>query len=249
MRIIAKLDIKNNFVIKGINFEGLRKIGTPRELVKKYYIDGADEIIYQDCVASLYQRNSLIELIKETSENVFIPLTVGGGIRSLEDVNKLFKNGADKIFINSFGFENKKIFSSLVDKYGSQSIMLSIEAKKIERNKWLAYKNYGRDNTQIEVIEWIKEIIDYGVGEILIASIDHDGLKKGFDLELYNKVSKICSVPIIASGGYGNVDHIIDLKKFTNIEAVTLSSTIHYNLESIKKIKINLREKNIDVRL
>ena len=163
MRIIARLDIKNNFVIKGINLEGLRKVGTPNNLAKKYYDEGADELIYMDCVASLYERSSLEKVLKDASKNIFIPFAVGGGIRSLNDAIRMFSNGADKIAINSAAIDKPQIFGDMVQKFGGQSIMLSIEAKKINSNKWVIYKNYGREKTNIDVFDWIKKISQYEI--------------------------------------------------------------------------------------
>ena len=237
MRIIARLDIKNEDVIKGINFEGLRVVGKPNELAKKYYNDGADELIYSDCVASLYGRNNLSKLVKKTAEDIFIPITVAGGIRKEQDADSLMKNGSDKIAINTELFKNKQIGKLLVHKYGSQSVMLSIQAKKISKSSWEAYINFGRDKTNTDVIEWSKEMAHYNFGELLLTSIDADGLSAGFDVELYEKVSKIINIPIIACGGFGKLAHIDELRKYANIDAISISKSLHYNQIKISEIK------------
>jgi cyclase len=237
MRVIARLDIKNENVIKGINFEGLRVVGNPNNLAKKYYNDGADEIIYSDCVASLYERNSLINLVERATKDIFIPITVAGGIRSESDANLLMKNGADKLAINTELFKNINLGELLIKKYGSQSIILSVQAKKISKTSWEAYINFGRDKTSIDVIEWVKKLSNYNFGELLLTSIDADGLCGGFDVELYENVSKIINIPIIACGGFGNLNHIRELKKFADIDAISVSKAIHYNKVNIREIK------------
>ena len=237
MRIIARLDIKNENVIKGINFEGLRVVGKPNNLAKKYYKEGADELIYSDCVASLYGRNNLSGLVKEAVKDIFIPITVAGGVRSEKDADLLMKNGSDKLAINTELFKNPEVGSILIKKYGSQSIMLSIQAKKISSTSWEAYINFGRDKTNMSVMEWIKKMSSYNFGEVLITSIDADGLSSGFDVELYEKVSKIINVPIIACGGFGKLEHIKELYNHTKIDAISISTALHYEKIRITEIK------------
>jgi len=234
MRIIARLDIKNENVIKGINFEGLRVVGKPNNLAKKYYKEGADELIYSDCVASLYGRNNLSALVKEAVKDIFIPITVAGGVRSEKDADLLMKNGSDKLAINTELFENPEVGSELINKYGSQSIMLSVQAKKVSSKSWEAYINFGRDKTGMDVVEWIKKMSSYNFGELLLTSIDADGLSSGFDVELYEKVCKITNAPIIACGGFGKLQHIEELYNHTKIDAISISKALHY-----EKIKIN----------
>ena len=242
MRIIARLDIKNQNVIKGINFEGLRVVGKPNNLAKKYYKEGADELIYSDCVASLYGRNNLSGLVKEAVKDIFIPITVAGGVRSEKDADLLMKNGSDKLAINTELFKNPEVGSILINKYGSQSIMLSIQAKKISSTSWEAYINFGRDKTNMSVIEWIKKMSSYNFGEVLITSIDADGLSSGFDVELYEKVSKIINVPIIACGGFGKLEHIKELYNHTKIDAISISKALHYEKIRINEIKNYIRK-------
>ena len=237
MRIIARLDIKNENVIKGINFEGLRVVGKPNNLAKKYYKEGADELIYSDCVASLYGRNNLSGLVKEAVKDIFIPITVAGGVRSEKDADLLMKNGSDKLAINTELFKNPEVGSILIKKYGSQSIMLSIQAKKISSTSWEDYINFGRDKTNMSVMEWIKKMSSYNFGEVLITSIDADGLSSGFDVELYEKVSKIINVPIIACGGFGKLEHIKELYNHTKIDAISISKALHYEKIRITEIK------------
>ena len=248
MRVIARLDIKNNFVIKGINLEGLRKVGKPNDLAKKYYEEGADELIYMDCVASLYERSSLENLLRNASKNIFIPFAVGGGIRSLDDALRMFSNGADKIAINSAAIDKPQIFEEMVKKFGGQSIILSIEAKKIYKDKWVVYKNYGREKTNMDVFDWIKKISKYEIGEILLTSIDFEGLANGYDIDLYKEVSKITKIPLIASGGFGKLEDIKNLIKEVKIDAITISRQLHYNKITLKEIKEYCLKNKIFVR-
>lgn len=234
-RLIARLDIKNKFLIKGINLEGLRKIGDPNAFAQRYYLNGIDEILFIDCVASLYNRNSLIDIVKTATRDIFIPITVGGGIRSIEDVEKILNAGADKIAINTFAVENPKILKEISRLYGSQCLVLSIAAKKKDQKSWEVYTNGGREKTNIEVIEWIKKASDFGVGEILLTSIDQEGTRMGFDLDLIKTATKATHVPIIASGGAGNLHHIHEALKIS--QAVALADMLHYNRISVLKIK------------
>ena len=237
MRVIARLDIKNENVIKGINFEGLRVVGKPNFLAKKYYEEGADELIYSDCVASLYGRNNLSLLVRAATKDIFIPITVAGGVRSEKDAELLMKNGSDKLAINTELFKNPKVGSELINKYGSQSIMLSVQAKKISSKSWEAYINFGRDKTGTDVIEWIKKMSSYNFGELLLTSIDADGLSSGFDVDLYEEVNKIINIPIIACGGFGRLEHIKELCNHVKIDAISISKALHYEKIKISEIK------------
>ena len=244
MRVIARLDIKNEDVIKGINFEGLRVVGKPNYLAKKYYNEGADELIYSDCVASLYGRNNLSKFVENAARDIFIPITVAGGIRNEKDAELLMKNGADKLAINTELFKNENVGKELIKKYGSQSILLSIQAKKISKNSWEAYINFGRDRTNMDVEEWIKKMTPLNFGELLLTSIDADGLSNGFDVELYEKISKIIDIPIIACGGFGKLIHIKELIKFADIDAISISKALHYNKIKISEIKDYIKKNN-----
>lgn len=247
-RIISKLDIKNENLIKGIHLEGLRVIGNPNEFAKRYYNNGIDEIFYHDAVASLYGRNSLEKLLSKTIEEVFVPITVGGGVRSEKDAMKLFSNGADKISINSAGVKEPNIINKLFKKLGSQSLVVSIEAKKISDNVWEVYIENGREKTGINVMDWIKKVTDLGAGEIILTSIDKEGTKRGPDLGLAELASNISKVPLIYCGGFGNVDHIIELVKNTNVDGVALASVLHYKILDIKEIKDRLKSL-VNIRL
>ena len=208
LRIVARLDIKNENLIKGIHLEGLRKLGDPNKFAKEYYDDGVDEIIYMDSVASLYGRNSLENILEKTVKNVFVPITAGGGIRTVNDARKMLLNGADKVAINSAAIKNPKLVSELANTFGSQSIVVSIEAKNIGDNKWEAYIDNGREKTGKDVFEWIEQSISLGAGEILITSIDRDGTSRGFDLDLVKNISNFSSVPTIVSGGMGKLSDL-----------------------------------------
>lgn len=249
-RIIARLDIKNNHVIKGIHLEGLRKVGDPNELARKYYDEGADEIILMDAVAAYYDRNNLSEIVKQACSDIFIPITVGGGIRKIQDIQTALNSGADKVAINTQAVHNSNFIREASQIFGSQCIVGSIEAKKVSDNNWEVYIDNGREPTGINVKEWAIELENLGVGEIMITSIDNEGIKKGFDLELNKIMSESISVPIISSGGAGTISHISDLIIASNIDAVAIASILHYNIEELSAIKQKLNEhQNIHVRL
>lgn len=248
-RIIARLDIKNEYVIKGIHLEGLRKIGNPNKLAKKYYEEGIDEIVFMDAVAAYYDRNSLSDIIKEACKDVFIPITVGGGIRKIEDIQTALNAGADKVAINTQAIHQPDFINKASKIFGSQCIVLSIVAKKISENKWEAYIDNGREPTGKDVIEWAKEVEKLGAGEIMLTSIDKEGTKKGFDIELNQAVSKAVNIPIISSGGMGKVDDAISLLINSTVDAIATASLIHYDLEDIQSIKQNLIQNNIKVRV
>ena len=237
MRIIARLDIKNNYVIKGINFEGLRKIGSPTELCSKYYKEGADELVLFDSVASLYSRDNIFEIIKKITEKVFIPVCVGGGIRSLEDIKMALYSGADKVLINTAIVKNISFLKEAKQNFGASNIVVSIEAKKSD-NSWEVYTNSGRDKTNIDVFDWIQKVQDIGCGEIVLTSIDHDGTRQGLDLNLIKKIKNIkVDVPLIFSGGVGKIEHIKELKDIFPDEALAIASALHYNNLNISQVK------------
>jgi cyclase len=247
LRLIARLDIKNNYVIKGIHLEGLRKVGNPVELATKYYNEGIDEIVFMDSVASLYGRNNLFHIIKEACKEVFIPITIGGGLRSIDDIKKALDSGADKITLNTQAVKTPEIIAEASKIYGSQCIIGSIEAKQ-NSNGWEVYVDNGREVTGIDVLDWVRKIEDLGVGEILLTSIDKEGTKKGFDLKLIEEVNNIVSVPLIVSGGAGNSDHIEHVIKELNVHSIAVASLIHYNIETIGEIKKKLQRNKIAVR-
>lgn len=249
IRIIPRLDIKFPNLIKGINLEGLRIVGDPSVFAYNYYLEGADELIYIDNVASLYERNVMCELIAKAAREVFIPLTVGGGIRSMEDAKRVLRSGADKVALNTAVIKNPKIISEISDYFGNQCVILSIEAKKIKDNNWEIYYNNGREKTGINVINWVEEIQKYGVGEILVTSIDQEGTQRGFDIQLIKQICQISSVPVIASGGMGKLEHIKDLLLETNVDAIAIAHVLHYKKIMLSSIKSFIEQLGFDVRV
>lgn len=239
-RIIARLDIKGSNLIKSINLEGLKKVGSPDIYAKKYYNQKADELVFIDTVATLYGRNQLHDIITETSKEIFIPLTVGGGIRSIEDAEKSFMSGADKIFINSQAVKYPNFISELSKKFGNQSVVVNMEVKKIEENKWEVFITNGRDRTGLIASDWIKKCEDLGAGEIMVTSIDKEGTGKGADLELIKNIQDLTSLPVIYSGGVGSLKDIKLLDEL-KIDAIALSRVIHYDILEINKIKKELK--------
>ncbi|MDB3982317.1 imidazole glycerol phosphate synthase cyclase subunit [Candidatus Pelagibacter sp.] len=249
VRVIARLDIKNKYLIKGIHLEGLRKLGKPYDFASQYFKSGIDEIIYMDSVASLYNRNSLNEIIEETSKNIFIPITVGGGIRSIDDAYRILRSGADKIAINTSAVENPQLIEDLSNRFGSSTVVLSIEAKKKDEGKWESYTNNGREKTGLDVIEWSIEAEKMGVGEILITSVDKEGTCKGFDYDLIEAVSKKTFVPIIASGGMGELEHFKKVVKLSNCDGVAIGNMLHYSKTTISDIKLYSAEHKLNIRV
>ena len=236
MRTIARIDIKNDSVIKGINLEGLRKIGDPVKIAKEYYTSGIDELLIIDSVASLYGRNNLFDLIKKIANEIFVPITLGGGIRSLKDIENALNSGADKVAINSKALENPNFLNEATSNFGESTIIVNIEAKKINVSSWEAYKFCGRERTNLNVNDWINTIQDKGCGEILLTSIDKEGTETGFDIDLIKNVYEIIKKPLIVSGGCGGLDDIKEVrKKFKNV-SVALASVLHYKTLKISEI-------------
>ena len=248
MRIIARLDIKNDNLIKGINFEGLRIVGNPNKFAVEYYKDGIDEIIFMDVVASLYGRNQLTEIINFATKDVFIPITVGGGVRSVSDAEKIFLSGADKVAINTAAVKNPNLIEELSKKFGSQSIVLSVEAKKKSSGKWEVFTENGRQETGIDVMEWAKTAVSKGVGEILLTSVDMEGTKKGFDFDLIKNISDVVNIPIIASGGFGSPEHMIKAHQDCSADAIAIADAFHFNRVKIKDLREIALKNNIKVR-
>ncbi|MFD0673670.1 imidazole glycerol phosphate synthase subunit HisF [Cohnella sp. GCM10027633] len=248
VRLIARLDIKGPNLIKGIHLEGLRVMGDPQEFASKYYAAGIDELIYMDAVASLYERNNLSDIVKHTAQNLFIPLTVGGGIRSIDDVKNLLRSGADKIAINTAAVRNPELIRQVARRFGSQCMVLSIEAKKVADGKWEAYTDNGREHTGLDVVEWAIRGADLGAGEILLTSVDQEGTRKGFDIDLVRRVSQAVPIPVIASGGMGNVDHLVDVIENGKADAVAMADVLHYNRLSVQEIKQQALLNHISVR-
>ena len=249
-RIIARLDIKGQNVIKGVHLEGLKIVGAPEQLSKKYLEQNADEIFFQDSVASLYGRNNLSKIVQSVAANINIPLTVGGGLKNIEDIEEALISGADKVAINTKFIEDKKFISKSAIKFGSQAIVGSIEAKFIKNDKkFIAFTDNGRNISKYNVLEWIKILENEGIGEIILTSVDFEGTQKGFDLKLLEKVNKIIKVPLIVSGGIGNINHITECVKYDSVSAIALASTLHFNQLNINEIKkkiLNIKTLNYD---
>ena len=249
LRIIPRLDIKGPNLVKGIHLEGIRVVGKPEEAARRYYEDGADELIYMDVVATLYGRNNLLEIVKKTAENIFIPLTVGGGIRTIEDIRKFLRAGADKVSINSAAVANPDLIREASHLFGSQCIVVSIEAKKIGDNAWEVYTESGREKSGKDAVEWAKEACRLGAGEILLTSIDHEGTEKGYEIELVEKMTEAVPVPVIACGGGGTLEHMSTVVRKGRVDAVSMASVLHYNRLTIREIKKHLNSNFENVRM
>jgi imidazole glycerol-phosphate synthase subunit HisF len=247
-RIIPCLDVKNGRVVKGINFVDLKDAGDPVEQAKIYSDGGADEICFLDITASNENRKTIYEVVKKTSKKCFVPLTVGGGIRSVEDINKLLNCGADKISINTAAVENSKVVIDSSKKFGSQCIVVAIDAKK-NVDKWEVYTHGGRNNSGIDALEYAKQMEENGAGELLVTSMDRDGTQVGYDIDLMSKISSKVNIPVIASGGVGNLDHLVDGIKLGEASAVLAASIFHYGKHSVKEAKEYLDSKGIPVRI
>ncbi len=230
IRIIPRLDVKGPNLVKGIHLEGLRVLGIPEKFSKYYYHDGADELIYIDTVASLYGRNNLEDIVKRTAENVFIPITVGGGVRSTDDIRRLLRAGADKVAINTEAINNPRIITEGAKVFGSQCIVISIQAMKVANGKYEVYTDNAREPAGINVIDWVRQVVGLGAGEILVTSIDKDGTGEGYELELVEQIVGASSVPVIACGGAGNVKHVEELIAKCGVDAVCAASLFHYNV-------------------
>ncbi len=227
-RVIAKLDIKGPNLVKGIHLEGLRVMGKPEEFSRDYYEHGIDELIYMDVVASLYDRNSIHDLISRTAKNIFIPLTVGGGLRSIEDIHDVLRAGADKVSLNTAVVKNPELINQAAHYFGSSTIVVSIEAIKQPDGTYEAFIDNGREETGKEVLAWAKEAAALGAGEIVITSVDQEGTGRGYDIELTKAVANAVDVPVIASGGAGSMDHVADVLTKGQADAVAIASVFHY---------------------
>jgi imidazole glycerol-phosphate synthase subunit HisF len=246
VRIIPRLDIKGPNLVKGIQLEGLRVLGKPEQFARYYYETGADELIYQDVVASLYGRNSLNGIIAKTAKEVFIPLTVGGGLRTLEDIRGVLRSGADKVAINTAGIKNPDFISKASLEFGSSTIVVSIEAIKQPDGRYFAFTDNGRNFTGLDAVEWAKRSEELGAGEILLTSVDREGGGTGFELDLISHVSSAVSIPVIVHGGAGQLHHISDLLSIPFINSVSLASMIHYDFIEKEKNLDGYEEGNID---
>lgn len=227
LRLIPRLDIKGPNLIKGVHLEGLRVLGDPHEFARRYYEQGADELIYMDIVASLYGRNNLADIVSRTARDVFIPLTVGG-IRSVDDVRALLRAGADKVALNTAAVNRPQLLGEISRAFGAQCVVLSIEAKQVAPGKWEVFTDNGRERTGRDVMEWVAQASELGIGEILVTSVDKEGTRKGFDIPLVTAVMQSTHVPVIASGGMGDMQHLIDLRRQCEVDAVAIADMLHY---------------------
>ncbi|MGE5397972.1 MAG: imidazole glycerol phosphate synthase subunit HisF [Chitinophagales bacterium] len=248
IRLIPRLDIKGPNLIKGIRLEGLRKLGNPHEFARRYYESGADELLYMDIVASLYERDKLLDIVRNTASEVFIPLTVGGGIRSDEDANDLLKAGADKVAINTAAVHDPGLITRVARRFGSQCMVISIEAKRLWDGRWEVYTDNGRQRTGLDVLEWAKKAEGLGAGEVLLTSVDQEGTRQGFDLELTRAVSDRVSIPVIASGGMGCLDHLIEVIEKGRADAVAMADVLHYNRLELNEMREALLARGLPVR-
>jgi len=248
-RVIPCLDIKNGRVVKGINFVNLIDAGDPSEQARFYSENGADEICFLDITASNEDRNIILDIVKKTSESCFVPLTVGGGVRTLKDISNLLNSGADKVSINTAAVNNTNIIKEGAQKFGSQCIVVAVDAKKVENKKWEVFTHGGRNSSGKNVMDYVKEVENLGAGEILLTSMDRDGTKKGYDLDLTKKVSNLVNIPVIASGGVGKLDHLYEGLKIGEASAVLAASIFHFGEFSIQDAKKYLDSKGIAVRI
>ncbi len=248
LRIIPRLDIKGHNLIKGIRLEGLRVVGDPQEFAVRYYEAGADELLYMDIVASLYGRNNLSDIISRAAKNVFIPITVGGGIRSVDDARQILRSGADKVAVNTAAIARPELITEIARRFGSQAMVLSIEAKQVGVRQWEAYTDNGRERSGLDVLEWVKRGVELGAGEILLTAVDREGTRSGFDLDLVRLVSSSVPVPVIASGGMGNLDHFIAASTQGLADAVAMADVLHYKRMSIGDIRAAALSANLPVR-
>lgn len=247
VRVIARLDIKGSNLIKGIHLEGLRVVGDPHEHAVRYYDEGADELLFIDIVASLYQRNNLTELIKRIADRIYVPITVGGGIRSLEDVSNMMHSGADKVAVNTAAIARPELVSEVARRYGSQCMVVGIEAKQVGDGRWEAYTDNGRERTGRDVITWAREAVDRGAGEILLTSVDREGTRKGFDLPLLQSVCDAVNVPIIASGGFGKPSDLASASS-CGVSGVAIADALHWKRYTLAEIKFAGRAAGLDIR-
>lgn len=248
-RIIPCLDVDKGRVVKGVNFVGIRDAGDPVEIAKRYNDQGADEITFLDITASHEGRDTTVNMVEAIAENVFIPLTVGGGIREVADIRRMLNAGADKVSINSAAVFNPDFVKAAADKFGVQCIVVAIDAKKVAENRWEIFTHGGRKPTGIDAVEWAVKMAQYGAGEILLTSMDQDGVKRGFDLGVTRAVSDAVNIPVIASGGVGNLDHLVDGVLKGHADAVLAASIFHFGEYSIREAKEHMRAAGIEVRL
>ncbi len=248
IRLIARLDIKGPNLIKGIHLEGLRVMGSPGEHALRYYKQGVDELIYMDSVASLYGRNHLGDIVRSAAKDIFVPMTVGGGIRSVDDATQILRAGADKVAVNTAAVDNPQLITDIARLFGSQCMVLSIEAKQIGPDRWEVYTDNGRERTGLDVIEWVKRGAAMGAGEILLTSVDREGTRKGFDIALVKAVTAEISVPVIASGGMGKPEDLLEVVREGSADAVAMADILHYKRAEIGEIRALAETAGLGVR-
>jgi cyclase len=248
VRLIARLDIKGPNLIKGVHLEGLRVMGDPQDYARRYYEQGADELLYVDVVASLYGRSKLTEIVRRAAHDVFVPMTVAGGIRTVEDVTDLLRAGADKVAINTAAVHRPELISEIARRFGAQCMVLSIEAKRLPDGRWEAYTDCGREMSGLDAVEWARRGVALGAGEVLVTSIDQEGTRKGYDVELTRAISDSVNVPVIASGGYGQMDHLLDVVERGQADAVALADALHYKRTTLDQVRAEAMARGVVMR-
>ena len=247
-RIIPCLDVQNGMVVKGVNFEGIKEVGDPVECAVAYDRQGADEICFLDITATHEGRGTMMDVVRQTAKKVFVPLTVGGGIRTVEDYRQVLRAGADKVSVNSAAIRNPELIRQAADKFGSQCVVVAVDAKRRAGGGWGVFINGGRIDTGLDVLEWVRRCEHLGAGEILLTSMDADGTKQGFDLPLTNQVSRAVSIPVIASGGCGRLEDFSEVFQKTGADAALAASLFHYRELTVEQVKAHLHQKGIPVR-
>lgn len=249
LRLIPRLDVKGPDLIKGIQLEGVRKLGDPQAFARRYYADGADEILYMDAVASLYSRDTMSSIVHRTAEQVFVPITVGGGLRSVGDVRDMLRAGADKVAINSAATLRPELISEIAETFGSQCMVLQIDAKRHPAGGWEVYRDCGREHTGLEAVEWARRGAELGAGEILLTSVDKEGMCKGFDVDLVRAVSLAVGIPVIASGGMGRFEHLAEVVEKGLADAVAVAHVLHYKKMTLPDMRRQAAELGLPVRI
>jgi len=247
IRLIPRLDIKAPNLVKGIRLEGLRVIGRPSDFAQSYFEQGADELVYQDIVASLYGRNNIVELVRETAERIFIPLTVGGGIRTIMDIQNLLRAGADKVCINTAAASRPAFIKEAARIFGRQCIVVAIEAIRKPNGSWEAFTNNGREHTGLDAVEWALRAVELGAGEVLITSVDREGTRKGFELDLIAAIAPKVEVPVVVHGGAGSLKDLVDAAKL-GVDGLVVSSLLHYRVHTVGELKAHLVQAGVEVR-
>ena len=247
LRVIPRLDIKAPNLVKGIRLEGLRVIGDPADHAQRYFEQGADELMYQDIVASLYGRNSLIDLVRKTAERIFIPLTVGGGIRSIADIQALLRAGADKVCLNTAAVARPELITEAASTFGSQCVVIAIETIRQPNGTWKAFTDNGREHTGLDAYDWARRAVDLGAGELLLTSVDHEGTKQGFDLDFNKCLATTVGVPVVAHGGAGSAEHVAEVANL-GVDGIAIASVLHYRQTTVGELKKSLAGSGVEVR-